>query len=205
MGGKIIKDEHHTYPAGSLYATQEKAWMSEALMMMWIQQILKPYVLSAPMEITPVLFLDSFGVHKMGSVHRAINDCGCEVIIIPPGCTGLTQPVDVGYNKPFKGLIRDKYEEWMVKESKDLSIAPRRVDVAHWIAQSEVEMDAKILCNAWMRHDLEYFPCDGDTAIIQQPAIQQPAIQQPELPLHPSIPMIVMVPPLPQSSVGRVE
>jgi hypothetical protein len=169
---------------------QEKAWMSEALMMMWIKQILKPYVLSAPLEITPVLFLDSFGIHKMGSVHCAINDCGCEVIIIPPGCTGLTQPVDVGYNKPFKGLICDKYEEWMVKESKDLSIVPRRIDVARWIAQSEVEMDAEILHNAWMRHDLEFFPCDSDTA-IQQPAIQQPAIQQPEHPLHPSIPMIV--------------
>ncbi len=95
-----------------------------------------------------------------------------------------TRRIDVGYNKPFKGLVRDKYEEWMVKESKDLSIAPRRVDIAHWIAQSEVEMDAEILRNAWMRHDLEYFPRDGDAA-IQQPAIQQPAIQ------------IVMVPPLP--------
>jgi hypothetical protein len=190
-GGKIINQELHTYPTGLLYATQEKAWMSEALMMRWIEEVLKPYVLTAPPGIIPVIFLDSYGVHKMGSVHRAINDCGCEVIIIPPGCTGLTQPVDVGYNKPFKGLVRDKYEEWMVKESEDLSIPPRRVDVARWVAQSEVEMDAQILRNAWMRHDLEYFPRIGDTSI------QQPAVQQPELPPHPSIPMLVMVPPLP--------
>jgi hypothetical protein len=33
-GGKIIKQELHTYPDGVLYATQEKAWMSENLMLM---------------------------------------------------------------------------------------------------------------------------------------------------------------------------
>ena len=43
------------------------------------------------------------------------NDLGVEVIILPPGCTGVTQPVDIGYNKSFKNLIRDQYEEWMVK------------------------------------------------------------------------------------------
>ena len=157
-GGRIMKKEGHTYPTDALFATQEKAWMSEALMLLWIEKILKPYLLTAPPGIVPLLFLDSFGVHKMGSVNRAINDLGCEVIIIPPGCTGLTQPVDVGYNKPFKNLVRDKYEEWMVMESEDLSIPPRRINVARWIIESEREMDANILRNAWMRHDLEYFP-----------------------------------------------
>ena len=93
------------------------------------------YVGQAPPGITPLLFLDSYGVHKMTFVNRAINDLGVEVIITPPGCTGLTQPVDVGYNKPFKGLVRDKYEEWMIKESADLSNPPRRVDIARWIVQ----------------------------------------------------------------------
>lgn len=157
-GGKIIRDECASYPAGAIYATQEKAWMSESLMMMWIQKILKPYVDMAPEGIIPLLFLDSYGVHKMGSVNRAINNLGVQVIIIPPGCTGVTQPVDVGYNKPFKGLVRDKYEEWMVKDSEDLSKPPRRVDIARWIVQSEREMKPATLCNAWMRHDLEYFP-----------------------------------------------
>ena len=123
-GGKIINQEGHLYPADALYATQEKAWMSEALMLFWVEKILKPYVLTAPPGIIPLLFLDSFGVHKMGSVNRAINDLSCEVIIIPPGCTGLTQPVDVGYNKPFKNLVRDKYEDWMVMDSADLTVPP---------------------------------------------------------------------------------
>ena len=38
----------------------------------------------------------------MGSVVNAIQALGVEVDFIPPGCTGMVQPVDVGYNKPFK-------------------------------------------------------------------------------------------------------
>ena len=132
--------------------------MSESLMLMWIQQSLAPYVALAPDGIIPLLFLDSYGVHKMGSVNRAINDLGVEVIIIPPGCTGITQPVDIRYNKPFKGLVRDQYEEWMVKDSEDLSVPPRRVDIARWIVHAEKNMKQSTLVNAWMRHDLEYFP-----------------------------------------------
>ncbi len=84
--------------------------MSENLMMMWIDQVLKPYVESAPKGGVPLLFLDSYGVHRMGTVNQAINDVGVEIIIIPPSCTGVTQLIDVGYNKPFKNHVPDKYK-----------------------------------------------------------------------------------------------
>ena len=144
--------------------------MSERLMMMWIENILKPYVATAPPGIMPLLFLDSYGVHKMGSVQRTINDLGVEVVIIPPGCTGITQPVDVGYNKPFKNLVRDKYKDWMINDSEDLTKAPCRVDVAHWIVQAEKEMSVDTLRNAWMRHELEYFPCEN-IEVVELPSV----------------------------------
>ena len=87
--------------------------------------MLKPYVATAPPGIMPLLFLDSYSVHQMASVNHAINDLGVEVIIIPPGCTGLTQPVDVGYNKPFKDRLRDQYKEWMMEPDRDLTKPPR--------------------------------------------------------------------------------
>ena len=77
--------------------------MSET--MMWINKVLQPLVVTAPEGIIPLLFLDSYGVHTM-----VINDLSVEVIIIPPGCTGLTQPIDVGYNKPFKNHMRKCYK-----------------------------------------------------------------------------------------------
>ena len=163
--------------------------MSESLMMMWIEKSLAPYVAQAPDGIIPLLFLDSYSVHKMGSVNRVISDLGVEVIIIPPGCTGVTQPVDIGYNKPFKGLVRDRYEEWMVNESDDLTKPPRRINIARWIVDAENKMKKSTLVNAWMRHDLEYFP--RASTVVDVPPVE-------------NVPMgdVVSVPPVVNVAVG---
>jgi DDE superfamily endonuclease len=57
-------------------------------------------------NIVPLLILDSYRCHMMSSVVHRIQDMGVEVIHIPSGCTSLCQPVDVGFNKPFKDRIR---------------------------------------------------------------------------------------------------
>ena len=106
MGGKIIGRELSSYPPHAFYVTQEKVWMSEPLMLMWIKKVVKEYVPTAPAGIVPLLFLDSYQVYKIASVNATINDFDMEVIIIPPGCTGIMQPVDVGYNNPFKNCVR---------------------------------------------------------------------------------------------------
>ncbi len=85
------------YPDGAYHVTQEKKWMSKSLMLTWIKQSLAPYVANPPNRIVPLLLLDSYSIHKMGSVNRTINDLGVEVVIIPPGCIGVMQPVDIGY------------------------------------------------------------------------------------------------------------
>ena len=107
--GKIATKELPTLPAGLIYRVQEKAWFTEDIMLEWIEVVLKPYVADVPPGIVPILFLDSFTVHKMGSVVNAIQALGVEVDFIPPGCTGIVQPVDVGYNKPFKTTLREQY------------------------------------------------------------------------------------------------
>ncbi len=144
--------------------------MSEALMMTWIETCLAPHVATAPEGVTPLLFLDSYGVHKMmGSMNGAINDLGVEVIILPPGCTGVTQPVDIGYNKPFKNLVRDQYEEWIGKDSKDLLKPPRRLNIARWVVHSVSMMKRSTMVNAWMRHDFEYFP--RESRVVDVPEV----------------------------------
>ena len=89
----------------------------------------------------------------------AINALGVKVIIIPPGCTLLMKPVNIGYNKPFKRLIRNKYQQWMIHSSEDLSKPPCCVNIAHWVVAAKCEMNQSTMVNACMRHDLEYFPC----------------------------------------------
>ncbi len=75
----------------------------------WVEEFLGPYVATAPAGIVPLLLLDDFRVHKTGPVVRAIQELGVQVEFIPPGCTGMVQPVDVGYNKALKSNFCVQY------------------------------------------------------------------------------------------------
>ena len=85
-------------------------------MLEWVEKVLKPYLVSAPPYVVPLILLNSFKVHMLRSAVEAIQSLGAEVEFIPPGCTGLVQPVDVGFNKPFKAKLRAQFSEWMMRQ-----------------------------------------------------------------------------------------
>ncbi len=119
-------------------------------MLDWIEAVIKPYVANAPPGIVLILFLDSFTVHKMGSVVNAIQALGVKVDFIPPGCTGNVQPVDVGYNKPFKAKVREQYRDWLFAQDPDKPTpTAKRIDVAEWIIMVERNMSEASVKNAW--------------------------------------------------------
>ena len=134
-----------------IYACQDKAWFDEGVMIKWIDHILAPDVRSAAQKgIVPILFLDSFSVHMKASVVNRIQDLGVQVEFIPPGCTGLLQPVDVGYNKAFKAKLRTQYNEWLFERDPDLPIpATTRRDVSDWIITAERNITEETIKNYW--------------------------------------------------------
>jgi hypothetical protein len=89
--------------------------MDEQVMLAWVEEVLAPYVATAPEDIIPLLILDSYQCHMMASVVYKIQKLGVEVKHIPGGCTSLCQPVDVGFNKPFKSCIR---KMWIMYDQK---------------------------------------------------------------------------------------
>ncbi len=103
-GGRIEKTDFATYPATHHYQCQANEWMDEVCMIVWVNEVLGPYVATAPDDVVPLLVLDSYQCHKMASVVQMIQELGVEVKHIPEGCTPLCQPVDVGFNKPFNSL-----------------------------------------------------------------------------------------------------
>jgi len=159
-GGRIEKREFPTYPNEILYACQDNAWMDESIMLMWVEKVLKPYVLQAPDHIIPILFLDSYRCHMMASVVGKIQELGVEVEHIPGGCTGLCQPVDVGVNKPFKNRIREQWESWMVQEGivHGTTSPPSREDVSKWSVAAMQSLPERIVRNAWRHGDYTWFP-----------------------------------------------
>ena len=48
-------------------------------MLQWIDKILRPYAAMAPIGIIPILFLDSFKVHMLGTVADGIHKLGVEL------------------------------------------------------------------------------------------------------------------------------
>ena len=114
--GQIAARELHTYPTECIYACQcqEKAWMDEVMMHKWIDLVLIPWKNSRDPGVIPVLILDTYRVHMMGSVVNCIQSLGIEVQHIPAGCTYLCQPVVVGIYCPIKKEMTDQWEEWMV-------------------------------------------------------------------------------------------
>jgi hypothetical protein len=44
-------------------------------------------------------------VHMLTSIVQKIQELGIQVEFIPPGCTGLLQPIDGGYNKASRQIF----------------------------------------------------------------------------------------------------
>jgi hypothetical protein len=94
-GGRIEKKEFKTYPQECIYACQQKAWMDESMMIVWINEVLIPWKNTINPTIVPLLILDAYRVHMMGSIVNRIQALGIEVQHIPGDCMYFCQPVDV--------------------------------------------------------------------------------------------------------------
>jgi DDE superfamily endonuclease len=162
--GRIVHDFTDAtkgYPAVCSYVCQDSAWMDERRVMLeWVDDVLKPYhVATAPPDVVPLLFLDSYKCHLMSSVVSKIQDLGIKVQHIPGGCTGLTQPVDMGINKPLKNRIRNKWEDYMLTEGllHNRTKPPTCQRLAAWCIDSMHEMDEEIVRNAWLHGEYSFF------------------------------------------------
>jgi hypothetical protein len=141
--------------------------MDEEVMKAWVNEVLAPYVATAPDHVVPILILDMYRCHMMSSVVQMIQELGVEVQHIPGGCTSLCQPVDVGFNKPFKDRMRRQWMNWMTNEGvvHGTTSPPARLDVAKWVHNAMLEMKERgdIIRNAWKRHDYEWFLDDENS------------------------------------------
>jgi hypothetical protein len=164
--GHIATREFQHHNSSSLYACQDAAWMDEVCMLRWVDEIIKPYlkVNPPPPGIVPVILLDAYRCHMMASVTDAIAELGIEIIHIPGGCTGLTQPLDVGINKPFKSRVRVLWEEWMIDEiyRTGLVYAPTHEDISGWVTEVVWGLDGKnLMQNAWRKMGYDWFFEEG--------------------------------------------
>jgi hypothetical protein len=88
--------------------------MDKQAMMKWVDAVWVPYTKDPRCDGRDTYLLqDGFSVHLMGSVNNQINKLVTEVDIIPCRYKGLVQVLDKVVNTPFKGYLREQFEEWM--------------------------------------------------------------------------------------------
>lgn len=164
--GSVVR-EVKTYCKGALYTVQENAWCDEAVMLFWVENVLRPYVKNAPEGIVPYLLLDKYTCHYQGSVARAIEELGVEWDILPGGCTGLIQPVDVGINRPWKNRLRYKVEDFIMEQDNFTRLAPKtmRPLMAQWAVASWDKVQKQTVYNSWRHKPFSYFP-DEETCKV---------------------------------------
>jgi hypothetical protein len=159
--GRIATREFSSYPTTSRYRCQANAWMDEAVMVAWVDEVLAPYTATVPDDVIPLLILNSYQCHMMALVVQRIQELGVEVKHIPGGCTSLCQPVDVGFNKPFKDRLRQTWLSWMIAEGviHGTTSTPKRLDVATWVASAMAEMkrEGGIIRNVWSKTGYNWF------------------------------------------------
>jgi DDE superfamily endonuclease len=121
---------------------QKRAWVDEALMLVWINKIWRPVTVHN--NIT-YLILDECCSHLTMAVRKTFADCNTEVDLIPGGYTSKIQPMDVELNKPFKGFVSDKFTDWIVNRNK----IPTRQDVSAWIYSGWNRLSEQIVVNSF--------------------------------------------------------
>lgn len=165
-GGAVEREfTKNDFPKDCHYLVQENAWTDERVMLHWVDHVLAPYVKKAPKGIVPYLLLDKYTCHTQGTVTRKIEALGVEWDIIPGGCTGLVQPIDVGIGKPFKNRMRYCCEEWMMDQYtmdngqvERIKPVDARRFVATWASHVWGEFSRQTVKNSWRHKPFSYFP-----------------------------------------------
>ena len=103
---RTIKDL--VVPTGFVVATQEKAWMDEKMMLIWLKDVWLKYTEQKQTELgflRSLLTLDTFSAQKTDPVKEEMFANSTDPVQVPEGCTSKAQPLDVSIKRPFKFVL----------------------------------------------------------------------------------------------------
>ena len=103
---------------GFIVKTQEKSWMDEGLMEVWVEEIWLKYVREVSKQLgfdNSLLTFDAFSAHKTDDVQSKLVENKSDILMIPPECTSKCQLMDVCINKPFKTILRKCWVDYISK------------------------------------------------------------------------------------------
>ena len=88
--------------------------------------------------------MDLLRSHKTSSVRKILRSHDVILSLVPAGCTGLVQPLDVSVNRPFKDLLKEEidqeFERRDVEGSEEIrgssAVGEMRIMMTHCVARA---------------------------------------------------------------------
>ena len=123
--------------AGALYRVSDSGWMEAAIFLSWFSKLFIPAV-SHLLETGPVvLFVDGHHSHITLELIKYARGKGVHLFCLPPNCTHILQPLDVGTFVPLKS-------EWQKTLQLEYRLQTKATNV-------ERHNFAKLLAKLWQR------------------------------------------------------
>ena len=161
QNGRIATREFPTNPERDrvVLCAQKSAWQDEGNMVTYCDKVLVPYLQEKAQGVPCLLLLDAFSAHWTAQTTAKLQEIGITAYKIPPGCTYLVQPIDVGIGKPFKDRVRSFWWQWMLDQGADQAtfVSASRELGTKWVADSWDSIPAQTVRNAWRKTDFSYF------------------------------------------------
>lgn len=148
------------------FTVQKNAYCDRFIMREWIDCVWKPELQGVAM-----LLLGSLKIHHMKEVKDHLQgECCTSVQFVPPGATGICQPMDVAVMKPFKDRCRQRYLERVAEQGFCGSASERRKRVSQAVLAAWAEIAPETIVNGFRKSKIFCIgPRDCDGRIALQP------------------------------------
>lgn len=93
-----------------------------------------------------------------------------DVDYIPGGYTCVLQPVDVGFNAPFKRHLKNSHQDWCIEKCRNLSNdakfpTPERSDIIEWVHDSISKISSESILKTFL--SIGYFHPEDEELVIR--------------------------------------
>ena len=102
-------------PAGCVYGASESGWMDGTNFLSWFRKLFLPAVGHLTSTGPVYLFMDGHHSHVSLELIRTAKEANVKLFCLPPNCTHILQPLDVGVFSPLKKTWQKILKEWKLE------------------------------------------------------------------------------------------
>lgn len=153
-------------PPGTLYDVTQRGWFDCRTFGRWFKNIFLPFVENK--NGAKILIGDNLASHFDPETVKLAKENNIYFSSLPPNSTHLTQPLDVGFFRPFKAAWRNILDKWRVESRSKGSIPKQQLPLLFNRLFSKMEeTKSKLLKSAFASTGL--FPLNPQEVLKRLP------------------------------------